>query len=237
MRSLTLVTHCWRYSRCLTYQLASLLEHGREVAPVVHVYCCREDAPTVRVVEEFVERSQDCEVAIHAEYRPLEVVQRREIGRNEVALNSTTDLVWFTDCDYYFGAKCLDILCTLPLPESKLYYPERIWATKNKPIGDDYSRAAADWPKTPLREITVDDFSVTRPGKAIGGIQIIPGTVARAVGYCKDDAGLQTPSPGGWRPMRGDVVIRRVLGTRGTPIPLPNLYRIRQSRSGAVDTL
>ncbi len=85
-------------------------------------------------------------------------------------------------------------------------------------------------------EINPDDFMPSKH-RAIGGLQIVPGDVAREFGYCKDTKWQSPVTNETWQDTRGDRAFRGILGTKGLPIHLPNLYRIRQTTEGEVDTI
>jgi len=239
MRTIELVTHCWRYSRVLNYQLASIRANPPADAKLmVTVFVAKDDPMTHRVVGYWWERSKCLwpDVTIRQRRIPSPQLLRREIGRNKAALASIADLIWFLDCDYVFGPDCLETLATIDLPDDKLFYPQHVWINKTHALGDEYARRAAEGPS--IYNIDPDDFERRKERKAIGGLQIVPGDVARQYGYCRDDKKLQSPvTDGKWQTTKGDYRFREILGTSGTAIDLPNLYRIRQTTEGAVDTL
>ena len=161
--SVEIVSHCWRYSHLLAYQLSSLLNHPpQHVDVVMTVFYSEEDEATTQLLAFFAERfaelgaqQQSAEpgveqgaqhssesgaqqhsaqhsaeqgaepngAQVRCNWQQLTPPQlfRRSIGRNQAALNSSADWVWFTDCDLYFGAGALDSLghvlqgCNQPL--------------------------------------------------------------------------------------------------------------------------
>ncbi len=240
MRRIDLITHCWRYSRVLNYQLQSLWAHDIDSGDIddiwMWVVTAEEDEATKQVVAYWRERLKSRYIPVHRLVLPLDLVLRREIGRNVLALKTRADLVWFLDCDYVFGPGCLGALVRAPLANDKLFFPRHTWINKTHALGDEYALRAAAGPD--LYPLDKRDFMERRESKAIGGLQIVPGDVAREYGYCKDDQRLQSPvTDGKWKDTKGDFRYRKILGTRGTPIDLPNLFRIRQTTEGVVDTL
>lgn len=230
-----IVTHCWRYSRVLTYQLSSLvLNRPKDCEVVFTVYFSPDDWATLRVLNfRWTHRGLQ-----HLRTRPLSPAKllNRAIGRNLAAKQTTADLVWFTDCDYVFGPGCLDALAAMDLPtEKKLFYPRTTQINVDHATGDAYAARAH---KLAVLDIDPADFKPEHPGKAIGGIQIVPGNVAREYGYCPDEKRYQRPIDGKKFRFSSDITYREILNVGGgTPIELPNLYRIRQTNSGKVDSL
>ena len=105
-----IVSHCWQYAHFLIYQLSSLVRFPPQNAQVtMTVYYCREDQRTVDLLNFFATLQVPnvhwnwCEL-------PRQALVRRAIGRNQAALNSRADWVWFTDCDLMFRDNCLDEL-------------------------------------------------------------------------------------------------------------------------------
>lgn len=249
MRQLTLVAHCWRYSRALTYFLSSLIVHKpSKVNIVATVFHSPDDAPTVNVLRYFgdllptgldqanVEKIlKYYAVVLNPWPLPLPELLNRTIGRNKAALTTKGDVVWFIDCDYWLGAGCVDFFEDLDLTKSKLFYPRVTWFNATKEGGDAYSLRAT---KPDLMRIQTADFIEHRPSRAIGGIQIVPGDVARRQGYCDGFPKLLRPVVDGqWKQTHEDSKYRSILGGKSLAIDVPSVYRIRQTQEGRVDTL
>lgn len=237
-RRIELVVSCWRYSRCLAYQLQSLTQPCQDGAVQITVCMTEEDKQTRAVVDYWSPLLAMWEHVVSVLVLPLPELLRREIGRNRRALDTKADLIWFLDADYVFGSGFLEALASVELPNDKLFFPRHTWINKTHALGDQYALRAADHANWDHLSIDPEDFMQRRESKAIGGLQIIPGDVARKYGYCKDDKQLQSSvTDGKWKDTKGDFRYRKILGTRGTPLDLPNLYRIRQTTEGVVDTL
>lgn len=261
MRKIELVTHVWRYSRVFNYQLSSLALHRAPSARItISVYYSPTDDPTVALLDWFqahhIPRSDGLEPVQHVDEKedgpaglsivyhninlerysfPESLLLRRAIGRNYAALKTEADLVWFIDGDYYLGPNCLETLATIELPDDKLFYPRTTMIHKTHALGDEYALRAAAGPG--IYQIDPTDFKPEHHA-AIGGAQIVPGDVCREFGYCKGDEKRLAPvTDGKWKKTGGDVAFRKSLGTKGTAIDLPNIYRIRQTTEGVVDTL
>ena len=248
-----IVSHCWRYSHLLAYQLSSLINHPpQNVDVVMTVFYSEEDEATTQLLAFFAERfaelgaeqgeehGADQGVEHRAEQKGAKVrcnwqqltppqLFRRSIGRNQAALNSSADWVWFTDCDLYFGAGALDSLgqvlqgCNQPL-----VYPreERVTAL----LTDDSPMLKAT--KVPeVVAISEADFETKTVTRATGPLQITHGDVARRMGYCKDVSVYQRPEPK-WAKCREDRAFRWMLETQGTPVDIPAVYRIRHLEKG-----
>ena len=78
------------------------------------------------------------------------------------------------------------------------------------------------------------DFTPETNIRAIGGIQLYRGSVARERGYLPDHPKWQRPARK-WERTFCDSFFRRELGTRGVPVDVVNLYRLRHSKRGRTD--
>ncbi|MEN6507121.1 MAG: glycosyltransferase family 2 protein [Planctomycetaceae bacterium] len=232
MRTLQIVSHCWQYSRVLQYQLSSLVLYPpANIAVQMTVFAALDDDRTTAVLNAFAARLP----ALNIQIQPPEELLKRGIGRNIAAIGSTADVLWFADCDYFFGPGCLDSLADLPLDGQPLFFPEETLYNATRASGDEYARRAQD----PAAVVDIDpaDFVPHRTRKAIGGMQIVPGAVARKRGYCPDSRRHQKPATGtAWAHNTSeDRLFRAILGTEGWSWPIPACYRIRQSVPGEVD--
>ncbi len=243
MKTIELVTHCYKYSRVLTYQLSSLLlDQPRTCRVIATVFYAREDQPTIAVLNYFRDlfSEQNSKLEIRSWPLPKTDLFQRAIGRNQAALATPADIVWFTDADYVFRDGCLDHLAALDCFDdadaSPLWFPAETFFNHNHANGDEYAGRAAE---LGVYDIVPEDFIIHRPGRAIGGVQIVSGDVARGRGYCRDDRKHQKPVPLGDETFqfRSDITYRQSLGTKGTPLDLPGVYRIRQSNRCHVDDL
>jgi hypothetical protein len=243
---LDIVTHCWRFSRALTYQLSSLVLHPPERTHVnLHLVYSPEDAPTMRVLQFFRERLYHSTgfaqiqrfptVRMSPWPAPVPELVNRTIDRNLRALATTADAIWMTDADYVFGEGCLDALADIEWSDMTLCYPRQSWISSTHAVGETYSRSVAAGPA--VLDVNAEDFIAKRDRKAIGGTQIIAGHAARQHGYCNVEPSLlRAYQDGKWRYCtRGDTIVRKILGTSGTPIDVPNLFRIRQETGNVCD--
>lgn len=242
MTRIELVIHCWQFSRALQYLLESLFRHPPQTETHVMATVCYsdEDDRTRTLLFQADTRMNRTPEGLYIQPWPMLLGEllNRSIGRNERALGTDADLVWFMDCDYWLGEGCLDSLADVAVDPresdySPLYYPQTVLISKDHATGDAYTDRIA-W-GGPV-EIDPTDFIPKREKKAIGGIQIVPGDVARVVGYAAAHPRYLKPVTNGkWQTTHGDVVLRKVLGTNGKPIDMPNCYRIRQSVEGVCD--
>ncbi len=105
-----IVSHCWNYSHFLVYQLSSLaLSPPTRAEVTMTVFYCEEDQRTRELLEHFS--------GVHVEgvtwnwqKLPKGLLFRRAVGRNQAALATRADWIWFTDCDTLFRQGCLDHL-------------------------------------------------------------------------------------------------------------------------------
>lgn len=227
---LEIVSHCWRYSWVLTYQLSSLLLHPPDgVRLQMTVFYSPEDEPTSRVLQFFGGQSHP---SITWDWRPLrrELLFRRAVGRNQAALATRAHWIWFTDCDQVFHRGCLDSLPSiLAGHDGPLVFPREVHCTELLGLDDPLFRAVADGPS--LVDIDLRRFSPVTHTRAVGALQIVRGDVAREMGYCKDIRFYQEPLTH-WQKTFEDRTFRWLLGTQGEPIHLPGLYRIEHARKG-----
>ena len=235
MTKLEVVTHCWNYSRLLTYQLSSFYLYPPEESKVrVTVFYAEEDTGTKQVFDFFSTLPKPKTVKIVPSCLPRRNLMCRAYGRHLAAQKTSADLIWFTDVDYCFGPGCLDTLAKLTNKSvhkpKRLFYPRVILGSKKHVFGDKAIAKLDDGLK--VIDIERDDFGKMTYSKAIGGVQIIRGDTARKLGYCKDHVLGKCNMSDNWLPTIEDRVIRVILGTNGQPLELPNVFRIRHSRSG-----
>jgi hypothetical protein len=215
----------------LAYQLSSLVLYPpRETDYTLRVFCAKEDALTTRMIEWFIKHTT---IKLWPTVLPKSQLLHRAIGRNMACTDNTSDWMWFTDADYFFREGCLDTLARVET-KAKLIFPPKTYFTKTHAIGDAYAQRAIE---PGIVDIDEADFKLHKLNRAIGGVQIVPGDVAREYGYCRNHKGYQSPVKGDeFIRNHSDKQFRRDLGTGGTKVDLPGVYRIRQTDFGVVDT-
>lgn len=227
---LEIVSHCWRYSKLLTYQLSSLILHPFEKIQVrMTVFYCPEDEPTRRVLNFFSQRGNP-NLTWNWQPLPKEQLFRRAIGRNQAALSTAADWIWFTDCDQVFHHGCIDALgdCLSGL-DHILVFPRTVGCTQLLASDNPLLVPFNDGPT--LVAIDPSMFSPKTHTRAIGPLQILRGDVARITGYCREIKLYQESSPR-WQKTYEDRTFRWLLGTQGVPIDIPGLYRIEHVFKG-----
>lgn len=227
---LEIVSHCWRYAPFLVRQLNSLFHFPpRRIELTMTVYHASSDKKTVRILETFA----GCELEkVRWNWRalPESALFRRAIGRNEAALHSKADWIWFTDCDVLFREDCLDRLgAELPGRTDHLVFPAIERVTPLLP--DDHPIIRED-AVTPFGDdIDPECFEELPRSRATGPLQIVHGDTARACGYCACLPFYQKPVPK-WAKAHEDRALRWLLRTQGTPVDVPGVYRIRHQSKG-----
>ena len=225
-----IVSHCWQYSHFLIYQLSSLVLYPPTRARVtMTVYYNREDTRTAAVLD-FFGKQQVPGVTWNWRELPKESLYRRAIGRNEAALATKADWIWFTDCDLMFREGCIDTLADrLQGRRDSLVFPSRERITSL--LADDDPMLNFD--PAELRVIGIDDsrFVEQTRDRATGPLQIAHGDVARAGGYCDALRYYQKPAER-WCKAHEDRAFRWLLGTQGEPLDIPGVYRIRHVSKG-----
>ncbi len=228
--SLEIVSHCWNYSRLLTYQLSSfVLFPPTKVDVTMTVFHALEDEHTVQTLAYFKDFKVD---RVTWNWRPTqkELLFRRSIGRNMAALECKTDWVWFADCDQMFRDGCIDSLADLlPNQTAPLVYPRQVNCSDLIDLDDPLLKSVEDGPS--IVDIDPSAFHPREWSKAIGGIQIVPGDILRKVGYCNGYPRYLRPA-NRMTKCREDRIFRRLLGTDGVPLDIPGVYRINHKHRG-----
>lgn len=227
---LEVVTHCWHYAHMLVYQLSSIALHPpTQGLLTMTVYYNNDDIHTKELLDHFAELTIP-NVRWNWKHLPKNALMRRAIGRNQSALKTRADWVWFTDCDLVFHSACLDgAMQALKHATEPLVYPSTEWVT---PLLDDNHPYICKDTYTPrIAHINTNDFLPTHPTRATGPLQILNGHVARTMGYCNALKYYQQPSER-WRKTYEDRAFRWLINTQGIPVEIPSVYRIRHSSKG-----
>lgn len=228
--SLEIVSHCWQYPHLLVYQLSSLVKFPpQNVAVTMTVYYSSEDRRTADLLAWFGHIDVP---GLHWNWRdlPKEMLFRRAIGRNDAALGTTADWIWFTDCDLMFREGCLDALGdALQSRRDALVYPRIEKCTSLLP--EDHPMLVAGTADPQIMDIDTSEFFEQKRTRATGPLQITHGDVARACGYCNSLSYYQQPAAT-WQKAREDRAFRWLLRTQGTPLDIPGVYRIRHVAKG-----
>lgn len=242
MRSIEIITHVFggnlpHYSEHLKWQASSLLHNPPQCDVTLTVFWAGadEDQPTARVIDQierrtFIDSSSDRMFFFNPQTMLRQRLFRRAIGRHMRSQESTADILWYCDADYYFGPGCLDFVSDHVLDDGGLYYPSHYWINNDHRTGDLALEAAADikWP-----EVNPADFHQRRQSLAIGGMQILGRETAKQIGYLGGTKWTRPVDPNIPFPcFRDDSRWRRAnfVGS-AIAIPIPSLYRIRHSIS------
>lgn len=227
---LEIVCHCWQYAHMLVYQISSLVNFPPQALSVTYsLYYADEDEQTQKVVDAF-SQMQVPGVTWNWNRLPKESIFRRAIGRNQAALNTQANWLWFTDCDLIFHKDCLDTLAqSLTTKQTGLLFPAQEFITDMLPA--DHPMIDRSLERTPPLDIDTSLFHVNKISKAKGAFQIVHGDIARAAGYCNNMKLYQQPDSR-WRKTYEDTVFRNLIGYQGEAIEIPQLYRIRHVAKG-----
>ena len=225
-----IVSHCWNYAHFLIYQLSSLVRFPpRHTRVTMTVFYCSEDQHTVDLLNYFSSLKIP-NISWNWRALPRQALFRRAIGRNLAALDTTADWVWFTDCDLMFRENCLDALAAaLQGRNDVLVYPRIERCTSL--LSSEDPMLAIDWQNLQVVDVDTSQFDEFQRTRATGPLQIAHGDVARACGYCASLAYYQRPSTT-WCKAHEDRAFRWLLGTQGTPLDIPGVYRIRHVYKG-----
>lgn len=229
---LEIVSHCWRYHHLLHYQLSSLALHPPESTRVtMTVFYSPEDSSTVDVLGFFGGQGVP---GVEWNWQPLEKERlfRRAIGRNLAARSTRADWIWFSDCDVIFHRWALDGAATVLRGRNDfLVFPREHGTTDLLEADHPLLQDPTDTEHLELADIDTTDFQPETREKAVGGFQIVRGDVARKVGYCRAIPFYQRPVSR-WQKTYEDRTFRWLLGTHGTAVEIPGLYRIRHLVKG-----
>lgn len=227
--TLEIVSHCWRYSHLMIYNLSAYVNNPPlNIDVTVTVFYSAEDHATVKLLEYFGAISVP---GITWNWQKITTAQlmRRAIGRNKAALQTQANWIWFIDCDLIFYKGCLDALNeVLQHRKDVLLFPnsENITA-----LLDSENEVLQNTAKQGLVDIDTALFHPNKINRAVGAYQITHGDIARACGYCNNISAYQTPE-NHWRKTYEDRTYRWLLGSQGVPVNIPEIYRIRHKEKG-----
>jgi len=238
------VTHCWQYWRCLTLQLSSFLLHPpSDTSVLVSVCYCPEDTLTQRRMGQIEEWSQATGMPDMVEFRGIamekEMLCRRAIGRNQLALTTDADWVWFADCDMVFRGHAIDALAGVlaDAGEAKMVYPQTVRATSQASGDKTIFNVDENW-AGPV-DVELESWGEKRYHAAIGGAQIVRADVCHSEGYLNKYPGYRRPEKV-WKRTHEDPLFRRkCIGGRGMPVRdavvCSGVGRVRHSQRGRFD--
>lgn len=235
MNEIEIVSHCWGgdlpiYPHLLRAQGLSIIHHSQHKCRVVWTICYNtSDDAVVEVLDEL--EPALFSAGVHIKRIPLSVPHlfERSIGRNVAALSSQADCVWFCDCDYLFSGSCFDLAINqTAFRLDSIVYPRIVSVTSHQD-GDGIIRRMGD-----KKELTEEDLALfygRTERKAIGGIQIVNGDLARFRGYL-DGTKWQKPkadtSRGNFSTV-SDVKYRSYIGKQVPTKFITGVHRIRHS--------
>jgi len=230
-----LVSHCWNYAHWLRFQLGSLVHSPpRETRVTMTVIHSPEDQGTIDLLRHYGRLSVP---NVTWNWVPIEKSRlfRRAIGRNLRAKGTAADWIFFTDCDQMFYRDSLDALGReLQGRRDFLLFPRVAQCSQRV---TDAAEVTLESPGSdPLvPEIDTTLFHPVVHQKAVGGLQVVHGDVARAIGYCESLTFYQTPRTGFGNTYE-DRAFRWLLGTHGVPIEVPHIYRIEHHHKGRYES-
>ena len=230
-----LVSHCWNYAHWLRFQLGSLvISPPRETRITMTVVHSPEDQGTIDLLRHYGRKTIP---NVTWNWVPVEKTRlfRRAIGRNLRAKATTADWIFFTDCDQMFCRDALDALGReLQGRREFLLFPRVAHCSQRITEASEVTLDShGSDPLVP--EIDPARFHPVVHQKAVGGLQIVHGDVARAVGYCESLPFYQTPRKGFGNTYE-DRAFRWLLGTPGVPIEVPHVYRIEHHHKGRYES-
>ena len=225
---LQIVSHSWQYAHMLNFQLSSLVSYAPTQLKVTYtLYHSAQDSELKKLIARY-DSIKPANVTWQWIELPKNELFRRAIGRNQTALNTTADWVWFSDCDLIFHAGCLDSLAlALDNRQARMVFPQQEFVTdlleSSHPMLNQNNNETID--------IDTNLFTTNTIQKAKGAFQIVHGDVLRKCGYCRDIKLYQRPMQH-WSKTYEDSLFRRMIDSEGDAVDVKNLYRIRHVEKG-----
>lgn len=233
------VSHCWNYARLLGFQLSSLVLHPPEFPVTMTVWWCAKDERTEQVLHWYID-NHPAPPNVSWTFRAIKRKQlmRRSIGRNVSAHETDADWVWFADCDMAFrGTFGAQFVRAVDGVTRSLCYPRHSLvnqgaASSTRALMDATAEDTLTDPVLGLIDVRRDDYKRRTNPRAIGGIQIVRGNVARESGYLPNSSRYQRPA-NSWQRTFEDTRYRKSLRCgNGAKVDLPGVYRIRHAVQG-----
>lgn len=235
MSAIEIVVHCFNghlpiYAPLLRAQGLSLIHHSLHRCKVVWTVCYHpEDGAVTDIFDELESDLFHSGVFIRRIPLSFGALFQRSVGRNEAALSTEADCLWHSDCDYLFKGDCLDgAIREVALVPDAIVYPAHVLITSHFD-GDSIINKMEG-----KHNLTSDDLLLFNPQiatKAIGGIQIVNGDLARSKGYVNYGKWIK-PNPTTVRgsfETRSDVKYRGCIG-KTSQRPIAGVCRIRHSK-------
>jgi len=225
---LQIVSHCWQYAHMLNFQLSSLVNYPPTALSVTYtLFHAAEDNDLKQLIHRFDKISIPGITWDWVEV-PKQTLFRRAIGRNQAALDSSADWLWFSDCDLIFHNDCLNSLArVLQGKKTRMVFPDSEYITDLLPP----DHPMLNQPRHKTVDIDTRLFSQNDIKKAKGAFQIVHGDVARTCGYCRDMRLYQQPVAH-WSKTYEDSLFRKLIRSEGCPVTISGLHRVRHLEKG-----
>ena len=236
MKTIEVVTHAYaeempHFASALVHQISSLVLHKSKKCKVKLTVCCTPSDTSVSQVLGWCYRGVEVHLNCSPMYLPWSNIGRRCIGRNDAALVTEADIVWFADVDQVFRNGIFDRLAEMEWPAgASMIHPRNIKIHKDHSTGD---KLLCRLKELKLVDIDPKDFVDKRYRKAIGGVQIVQGDFARQYGYLNGDEKWQRPTDKPFGDFRDDVAYRRFCLRHGSivGVDLPGMFRLRHTKT------
>jgi len=227
-----IVSHCWRYSHLLRFQLSSILLYPPQHTQLtLTIISSPEDQETGELLSFYASKPVR-NVTWNFVSVDKSQLFRRAIGRNLRAKSTQADWIFFSDCDQMFYHDAIDQLGTaLQGRQEPLLFPRIVKRSLRVHSVDEVLRTDVPSSSRWIVEADAKYFDPSVHDKAVGGTQIVHGDVARQIGYCEAIPFYQQPVTT-WRKTYEDRVFRWLLGTHGMAIDVPHIYRIEHHQKG-----
>lgn len=204
-------------------QLSSLVLYPPKHNEITYtLFCSNHDIGTMITYEYFYPRMPP-NIILRPILMPLPFLFNRSMGREQAALQTSADWVWFADVDYIFPPNCWEDLSSLVTN----VWADLVWPNYYNIMHQKGDELIADIIGPAVIDIDRSEVTKVPISMAIGGIQIGRGDDLRKHGYDKLRGG-RIPIPVWKHGTGGDGKYRKRVEKRA-PIPLNNLIRISHS--------
>lgn len=249
--SLEIVTHCYSseevpiYHKLLALQINSLfsmetndivtMARTRKINVQLTI-CYTPDDPLTSAVVDAAAMHEQNKITIAAVKQEKSELFRRAIGRNIAAKNTGAEVVWFTDCDHLFHYAAIRAAHKLgqeirPHSDRYMIHPEHVMIHRAHDLGDALIENAFDYEFGKLK-IPKTQFMPRRERKAIGGLQIVPGWLAKSQGYLDGTKWVEPVDSEHFLSCKCDVPFRKEVCKGSYAKTIPGVYRVRHTRAG-----
>jgi hypothetical protein len=221
-------SHCYKYSKLLSFQLSSFILFPPKNTYIYTLFFSQKDKNTQDVIDFFKPK---LEGVIELNLKPIEegLLFNRGAGRNIALHESKANWIWFTDVDFLFRHNCLnDLTSILEYENHNLVHPTFIKQNKSTEDGDIVIESVKDISVIDIEEKDYIDHKINR---AIGAVQIANVEKTKYLNYCNYLGTYKT-----WHRCSSDIKFRKQIDSKGK-IEIDGIFRIRHTKKGRLQQI